>query len=89
MAATPSSIQLSPSWRDFLAASAAAGALGLHSTHLAAADKAGDARPNRPLHQGDSPMGTTEDAAIRPFRINVSDEELVDGNTRTRCTRIP
>src|SRR5258707_11764706 len=84
-----SATSLSPPRRGFLAASAAAGAIGLLPAHLAAAAAAGDARPSQPSNQGDSPMGTTDDNAIRPFRINVPEEALIDLRRRIAATRWP
>src|SRR5712671_6873029 len=84
-----SATSLSPTRRGFLAASAAAGAIGLLPAHLAAAAAAGDARPSQPSNQGDSPMGTTDDNAIRPFRVNVPEEALVDLRRRIAATRWP
>jgi len=84
-----SATSLSPTRRGFLAASAAAGAIGLLPAHLAAAAAAGDARPSQPSNQGDSPMGTTDDNAIRPFRINVPEEALIDLRRRIAATRWP
>src|SRR5260370_16948763 len=84
-----SGISLAPTRRSFLATSAAAGAFSLLPAHLAAAAAAGDARPSQPSNQGDSPMGTTDDNAIRPFRIKVPEEALVDLRRRIAATRWP
>jgi pimeloyl-ACP methyl ester carboxylesterase len=65
---------------------AAAGALSLLSEHPAAA---GDAPTSEPSNQGDSRMGTIEDNAIRPFHINIPEEELVDLRRRIAATRWP
>ena len=69
-----------------LSCHAAAGALSLLSEHLAAA---GDAPTSEPSNQGDSRMGTIEDNAIRPFHINIPDEQLVDLRRRIAATKWP
>src|SRR5690348_553034 len=84
-----SSPSLSPTRRGFLATSAAAGVFGLLPAHLAAAAAASDALPSRPSSQGGSPMDTTKDNAIRPFRIDVPEEALVDLHRRIAATRWP
>jgi pimeloyl-ACP methyl ester carboxylesterase len=61
-------IPFAPSRRDFLARSAAAGAIGLLPAQLRAA---------------------TGDGAIRPFRIDVPEEALVDLRRRIAATRWP
>ena len=81
-----SAISLSLTRRNFLATSAAAGTFSLLSEHLAAA---GDALTSEPSNQGDLRMGTMEDNAIRPFRFNVPEEELVDLRRRIAATRWP
>ncbi len=63
-----SMIPFAPSRRDFLARSAAAGAIGLLPAQLRAA---------------------TGDGAIRPFRIDVPEEALVDLRRRIAATRWP
>ena len=67
-----------PTRRSVLVTSASAGAVGLLSVHLAAA---GDAS------QPTSEMANAE--AIRPFRINVPEEDLVDLRRRIFATRWP
>ena len=65
-----------PTRRSVLATSAAAAAVSLLPEHLAAAP--------------DAINGVTSLAdAIRPFRINVPDEALVDLRRRIRATRWP
>jgi hypothetical protein len=71
-----------PTRRSF--ASAAVGAVSLLFMHLAAA---GDARSNEPSNQADSQMGMTQAVAIRPFRITVPEEHLVDLRRRIVATR--
>ena len=63
-----SGLSYSPTWRDFLAASAALGAAGLIPVTLAAA---------------------TGDDAIRPFRVNIPQEEIVELRRRIAATRWP
>ena len=74
--------------RSFLAASAAAGALGVfllvalgYGQSVVAAEP--DAAVNRSL------SGATEDTSIRPFHVNVSEEALVDLRRRIAATRWP
>jgi pimeloyl-ACP methyl ester carboxylesterase len=43
----------------------------------------------QPSNQGDSQMGMTKADAIRPFSINVPDEELVDLRRRINATKWP
>ena len=59
----------------FLAISAAAATVGLTPTNLAA----------RPA----TPDTATEDTAIRPFRVNVPEEQLVDLRRRLVATQSP
>jgi pimeloyl-ACP methyl ester carboxylesterase len=59
----------------FLAMSTAAATLGLIPTHLAA-------------HPA-TPITPIEDTAIRPFRVNVPEEQLVDLRRRIAATRWP
>src|SRR5215212_11685405 len=66
---------LATSAAAILATSVAAGALGLRPTPAAAA----------PTEQ----RASTEDTAIRPFRINVPEEALVDLRRRIEMTRWP
>jgi pimeloyl-ACP methyl ester carboxylesterase len=63
-----SALSLSPSRRNFLAFSAAAGAAGVLSSRLQAG---------------------TEDGAIRPFRVDVPEEELVNLRQRIAATKWP
>jgi pimeloyl-ACP methyl ester carboxylesterase len=74
----------SPTRRDVLATSAAAGAVSLLP---ALVDSAGDALA-QPQTQGDSQMATKADA-IRPFSINFPDEALVDLRRRINATKWP
>jgi hypothetical protein len=67
----------SPSRRSFLAASPAAGTA------------AGDAIRSKPSNQGDLPMGTTKTDAIRPFTINIPEEEVADLRRRIAATQWP
>ena len=75
-----------PSRRSFLVASAVVGAVSVLPTQLA---MAGDTLRSQTSNQGDEPMGTTRTDAIRPFTINVSEEELVDLRGRIQATRWP
>jgi hypothetical protein len=84
-----SAVSVSPTRRGLLASSAAAGAVSLLSSHLGAVAAAGDAPPSQPAKQGDTPMGTSEENAIRPFRINVPEDALVDLRRRIAATRWP
>jgi len=72
-----------PTRRSVPAASAAAGTVSLLPMHFAAAAGAGAS------NQGDSQMATTEADAIRPFSINVPEEDLVDLRRRIAATRWP
>jgi pimeloyl-ACP methyl ester carboxylesterase len=72
--------------RSFLASSAVAGAFSLLPERLAAAD---DRLPSQPLNQGASPMATTDNTAIRQFRVSVSDAELADLRRRINATKWP
>src|SRR4051794_28384509 len=58
----------------FLATSAAATTVSLIPTHLAAAPTPGTA---------------TEDTAIRPFRVNIPEDSIVDLRRRIEMTRWP
>src|SRR5271166_4571681 len=82
-------LSTSPTRRDLLATSAAAGAVSLLPPNLAAAAAAGNTPPNEPSNQGDSPMGTSEGDAIRPFRVNIPEEALADLRRRIAMTRWP
>jgi Epoxide hydrolase N terminus len=82
MSASPSS----STRRSFLAASAAAGAFSIFPKQLAAE---GDSPESQPANQGNLPLGTTEDNAIRPFRINFPEEALSDLRRRIAATRWP
>ncbi len=77
---------LSPTRRRLLVTSAAAGAISLLPEHLAGADAAPRSQPS---NQGDSLMATTNDAAIRPFRVNFPQEALVELRRRVLATRWP
>jgi pimeloyl-ACP methyl ester carboxylesterase len=72
--------------RSFLTGSAAVGAFGLHSAHVAAA---GDAPSGQPSNRGGSSMATTQDHAIRPFSFNAPEEALVVLRRRLADTRWP
>ena len=65
---------------------ATAGAFSLLPERLDAAD---GVFPSQPSNQGGSPMGTAGHEAIRPFRIEVPEEELVDLRRRLVATRWP
>jgi pimeloyl-ACP methyl ester carboxylesterase len=78
-----------PTRRSVLAGSAVAGAISLLPLDLAAAAAAGDAPPSQAPNQGDSPMGTGEGDAIRPFRVNIPEEALADLRRRIAMTRWP
>src|SRR3989475_6688395 len=75
-----------PSRRSFLVASAAAGAVSLLPTHLAAA---GDERPSQPSNQGDSQIGATKADAIRPFSFKAPEADLADLRKRINATKWP
>jgi pimeloyl-ACP methyl ester carboxylesterase len=72
---------LSPTRRDFLATSAAAGAVSLLTAHLAEAGSSSN--------DSGAIQTSDKDAAIRPFHINVPEEELVDLRRRITATRWP
>lgn len=72
--------------RRFLATSGAVGASSLLSKHLAAA---GEAPASEPSNQGRSQMSTIEENAIRPFHIDISEDELVDLHRHIATTRWP
>jgi hypothetical protein len=74
-------ILLTPALRSFLAASAAAGAVGL----VVVAPAVGDARSNTEASQTNQASA----GEIRPFRINVPEEDLVDLRRRIATTRWP
>ena len=78
-----SAVSSSPTWRTFLVTVAAAGAFGL--VLLAAP---GDAQTVHRKADHCGPNETTT-AAIRPFRINVPEEALVDLRRRIAATRWP
>jgi pimeloyl-ACP methyl ester carboxylesterase len=80
------SIGSSPSRRSFLAISAAAGAASVLPAQLAAA---GDATRPQSHNQEGSAMGTPDANAIRPFSIDVPEEELADLRRRILATRWP
>jgi pimeloyl-ACP methyl ester carboxylesterase len=72
-----------PTRRGVLATTAAASGASLFFTRAAAA---GDTPSQR---QGDSPMSTTADTAIRPFQFKAPEEALVDLRRRIAATRWP
>jgi pimeloyl-ACP methyl ester carboxylesterase len=78
-----------PTRRSVLAGSAVAGAISLLPLDLAATAAAGDAPPSQAPNQGDSPMGTGEGDAIRPFRVSIPEEALADLRRRIAMTRWP
>jgi Epoxide hydrolase N terminus len=82
-----SAVSSSTTRRKVLAGSAAVGAAGLLSAHLAVAAKAGDAPPGQPPDEGDSSVGTAKSDAIRPFRFDASDEALADLRQRIAATK--
>ena len=73
-----------PTRRSVLITSAATGAVSLLPIHLAAA---GGTRSSQ--LSANSQMATTKAGAIRPFRINVPEEELLDLRRRIAATRWP
>jgi pimeloyl-ACP methyl ester carboxylesterase len=77
---------ISPTRRSFFAASAAASVLSVLPGRLSAAD---DVISSQPSNRGRSPMAATDDTAIRPFRISVPQEALVDLRRRIAATRWP
>jgi pimeloyl-ACP methyl ester carboxylesterase len=79
-----SSNSSSPARRSVLAASAAAAALGLLATHLAAQ---GGARLSQPSKQGDSKMATKDE--IRPFSFHAPEAALADLRKRINATKWP
>src|SRR5271165_58223 len=83
-----STVSPAPTRRSVLAGSAVASAVSLLPLNLAAAAAAGDT-PGQPSNQGDSPMGTSEGDAIRPFRVNIPEEALADLRRRIAMTRWP
>src|SRR5271166_5512528 len=84
-----STVSSAPTRRSVLAGSAVAGAVSLLPAQLAAAAAAGDTSPSQASNQGDSPMGTSEGEAIRPFRVNIPEEALADLRRRIAMTRWP
>ena len=85
MSATP----LSSTRRSFLSSSTAAGAVSLLSGHLAPAAAAGDAPSSQLAKQEGSPLAKSEAKAIRPFRIDIPEEAVVDLRRRIAATRWP
>jgi len=81
-----SSNSSSPTRRSVLAASAAAGAVILLPTHLAAQ---GGARPSQPSNQGEPQMDMTKADAIRPFTFHAPQAELDDLRQRIKATKWP
>jgi len=79
----------SPTRRGFLAASVAAGVVGLLPAHRAAATAADDTPAAQPPHRGESPMDTTGDNATRPFRIDFPEAELIELRKRINATKWP
>jgi pimeloyl-ACP methyl ester carboxylesterase len=75
-----------PTRRGILVNAAAASGASLFFAHLAAA---GDMPTSQPSKQGDSPMSTSEDIAIRPFRFEAPEDALVDLRRRIAATRWP
>jgi pimeloyl-ACP methyl ester carboxylesterase len=73
-----------PTRRSVLAASAAAGAVNLLPTHLAAQGGAGASKPSK---QGDSKMATKDE--IRPFSFHAPEAELADLRNRINATKWP
>jgi pimeloyl-ACP methyl ester carboxylesterase len=63
-----------------------AGAFSLLSSHLAVA---ADTLPSQPSKTRVSPIDTTENTAIRPFKIDIPDEALIDLRRRVAGTRWP
>jgi hypothetical protein len=82
-----------PSRRNFLATSAAAGAISLLLKDLAAADKTVADQPPLPDHSssdGGRRLGIgIDDNAVRPFRVDIPEELLVDLRRRVLATRWP
>jgi len=81
-----SNVLESPTRRDLLAASTAAGMVGLFSRHPAVA---ADEPSNQTTKQGDSSMGSSAGNAVRPFQFRASDDALVDLRRRIAATRWP
>jgi pimeloyl-ACP methyl ester carboxylesterase len=77
-----------PTRRSVLTGSAVAGAVTLLPLNLTAVAAANDT-PTQASNQGDSPMGTGEGDAIRPFRVNIPEEALADLRRRIAMTRWP
>ena len=75
----------SPTRRSVVAGSAAASAVSLLSTHLAA----GGAHLSQLSIHGDSQMGTTKADAIRPFSFHAPEAELTDLRRRINATKWP
>jgi pimeloyl-ACP methyl ester carboxylesterase len=75
-----------PTRRSFIAASVSTGAVSLLCMHLEAA---GDAGSSQLSTQDDALVGTSKAGTIRPFRVNVPDEELVELRRRLAATRWP
>ena len=75
-----SAVWLAPTWRSFLATSAAAGAFGLLFVVLFVA-MASLAPPATVL--------AAEDTAIRPFRINIPEADLTELRRRINATKWP
>jgi len=65
------------------------GAASLLSAHRAVAAAAGDTPSPQPSKEGDSPMSTTEDVAIRPFQFKAPEDALLDLRRRIAATRWP
>ena len=84
-----STMSSSPTRREILAGSAAVGAASLLAPRLTVAAEVGDTPPSQQSNEGDSPMGTSEDVAIRPFSFSAPEEALVDLRRRIAATRWP
>ena len=76
----------SPSRRSLLAGSAATGAATFLAMHLVSAR---DASATDKSNQGRAPTVGTEADAVRPFRVNVPDEDLANLRRRLSATRLP
>jgi hypothetical protein len=84
IAMTMSAKSLSPNRRNFLATSAAAGAVSLLPVLVAP----GGGALSQPSNHGDSQMATKGDA-IRPFSFDFPQEEHVDLRRRINATKWP
>ena len=75
-----------PNRRSVLVSAAAASAANLFFAHQPAV---GETPPSQPPKQGDGSMRKVEDAAIRPFSFNASDEDLTGLRQRIAATKWP